>query len=82
MEYRAAIPAAIADLAVDVDRVNQPILVALPQQVQHLVVGQFPSHAVLHRPPAQCAGVNTGMKHVFAGIARLNQRPCETAGAR
>ena len=82
VKYATTITAAVADLAVDVDRMNQPILVALPQQLQHLVVGQFPGHAVLHRPPAQGTGVNAGVKHVFAGVARVNQRPCQTTGAR
>ena len=76
-----AIVAAVADAILDVQAVNQPVLVALLQEIDQLIEGQFPGQTVLDGPAALVPRVDAGLQHVVTVVARIHDPVGETARA-
>jgi hypothetical protein len=77
-----AIVAAVADAILDIQAVNQPVLVALLQEFNQLIEGQFAGQTVFDGPAALVPRVDAGLQDVITMIAWIRNPVGKTARAR
>ena len=72
-EHRTAIVTAIAYAVVDVERMDEAVLVAALQELDHLIVRELTCQAVLHGPAAEVTRVKARLQHVVAVVAGIGE---------
>ena len=81
-EDGTAIVAAVADAILNIQAVNEPVLVALSQEFDQLIEGQFPGQTVFDGPAALVPRVDAGLQDVITMIAWIRNPVGKTARAR
>ena len=77
-----AIIAAITDAVLNIQAVNEPVFIALPQEFNQLIEGQFPGQTVFDGPAALVPRVDAGLQNVVTMIAWIRNPVGKAARAR
>lgn len=78
-EQHTAIAAAIAYTAVYIQGRDEAILIAFPQELDGLIIGDLTGHAMVDGPTAHIAHVKACFQHVFTMVAGIDKPVGETA---